>query len=370
MPLRETVRNSPTNTPYIGKSKCEKCDFCGGIQMRKVKIAQIGTSAFSHGNFIFNSLKKQQDLFDIVGYAMPEGERERLPERMADFAGYPELTVEEIMKDPEIEAVTVETEEKYLTKYALWAASAGKHIHMEKPGGCDLAAFETLIETVRAQKKVFHTGYMYRYNPVIADLLEKVGRGELGDITGVEAQMNCDHTTALRQWLSEYPGGSMFFLGCHMIDLVLLIKGKPNRVIPLNKQTGVADVRADDFGMAVFEYDNGNALVKVNSTEKGGFSRRQLVVTGTKGTVELKPIEMLVKEGEHYTTRQFTTKTVYTSDDWFDSGKTENSPFFDRYDPMMTAFAQAVTGKKENPYTYAYELELYKTVRRACGYTD
>ena len=45
------------------------------------------------------------------------------------------MTVEEILEDPDIEAVVVETEEIYLFKYASLAADAGKHIHMEKPGG-------------------------------------------------------------------------------------------------------------------------------------------------------------------------------------------------------------------------------------------
>ena len=97
--------------------------------MRKVKIAQIGTSQNSHGNDIFNCLKRNSDVFEIVGYALPENEREKFPERMAAFEGYREMTVEEILNDPEIEAVTVETEEIYLTKYAALVATCKKHLH-------------------------------------------------------------------------------------------------------------------------------------------------------------------------------------------------------------------------------------------------
>ena len=50
--------------------------------MRKIKIAQIGTSRNSHGNEIFNTLKKQSDIFEIVGYAFPENEKEKFPERI------------------------------------------------------------------------------------------------------------------------------------------------------------------------------------------------------------------------------------------------------------------------------------------------
>ena len=42
--------------------------------MKRIRIAQIGTSANSHGNEIWQSLLKQDDIFEIVGYALPERE--------------------------------------------------------------------------------------------------------------------------------------------------------------------------------------------------------------------------------------------------------------------------------------------------------
>jgi hypothetical protein len=43
--------------------------------MRKIKIAQIGTSLYSHGSDIFKSLTKQKDVFEVIGYALPENEK-------------------------------------------------------------------------------------------------------------------------------------------------------------------------------------------------------------------------------------------------------------------------------------------------------
>ena len=329
--------------------------------MRKVKIAQIGTSKNSHGNVIFNCLKRNSDVFEIVGYALPENEREKFPERMVAFEGYREMTVEEILNDPEIEAVTVETEEIYLTKYATLAAAYKKHIHMEKPGGVEPMAFEKLIEMVKNNGIVFHTGYMYRYNPLIMELKEQIKNGEFGEIISVEAQMNCVHPPKVRQWLENFPGGIMFFLGCHLVDLIFQLQGKPENIIPLSRSTGHMDVTAADFGMAVFEYPKGVSFAKVNATEIGGFARRQLVVAGTKKTVEIKPLERKVAGG------RFTERVEYTSNNWNDTGVANRSDTIDRYDKMMTSFAVMVRGEMANPYTYDYELELYKTVLKACG---
>ena len=139
--------------------------------MRKIRIAQIGTSLYSHGEGIFKNLRRFSDDFEVVGYALPENEREKFPERMGVFGDLPELTVERILNDPTIDAVAVETEEVYLLKYAQMVANAGKHIHMEKPGSQSLADFQRLVATVKEKNLVFHIGYMYRYNPLVIDLL-------------------------------------------------------------------------------------------------------------------------------------------------------------------------------------------------------
>lgn len=328
--------------------------------MNKVKIAQIGTSANSHGNFVWKSILKQKDIFDVVGYAFPENEREKFPQQASAFDGYREMTVEEILNDPEIEAVAVETEEIYLTKYALMAAKAGKHLHMEKPGGVDSADFEKLVEILKSKNLTFSTGYMYRFNPKIQEALAKIKSGELGEIYSVEAHMDCKHPAEVRQWLQNFPGGMMFFLGCHLIDLIYQIQGKPEEIIPLNCSTGYDEVTANDYGMVVFKYKNGVSFAKTCANETGGFMRRQLVICGTKGTIEIKPLEVSAEGG------LYTVMNEAYSIEWHKAWDTSKSEVYDRYDDMMRNFAEMVRGKK-NPYSYDYELGLYKLILRSCG---
>lgn len=332
--------------------------------MKKIRIAQIGTSRNSHGGKIWNSLKKQTDLFEIVGYALPEGEREKFPEQMEDFAGYPEKTVEQLLSDPTVEALTVETEELYLTKYALLGAQAGKHIHMEKPGGADLAEFEALVASLRAQKLAFSVGYMYRFNPLIQESLAKIERGDLGEIYAVEAHMDCPHGPEVRQWLSNFPGGMMFFLGCHLVDLIYRIQGEPEAVCPFNCSTGFDGVTGLDYGMAVFRYKNGVSFAKTCANERGGFLRRQLVICGSKGTIELRPLEVQAPAGQD---GQYTVMRETYSGEWHIPGKDTQTPLYDRYDPMLRHFAQMVRGEISEPDRYDYELNVYRLVLRACG---
>ena len=331
--------------------------------MKKVKIAQIGVNEYSHSKDIFKSICKQTDLFEVAGYALPENEKQRLPQNLSGFKNYPELSLDEILNNPEIEAVTIETDEVYLTKYALMAAKAKKHIHMEKPGGINPADFETLISTVKQNGVIFHTGYMYRYNPFINDVIKNAKGGKYGEILSVEAQMNCSHPVKTREWLNTLPGGMMFYLGCHLIDLILQIQGSPQKILPLNKCSKTDGVTSKDFGMAVFEYENGVSFAKTTAVELGGFERRQLVINGTRATVELNPLEWYLPDSDLLQTH----KTTRTSAGWHAKGQKEISEPCNRYDCMIKSFAEYVRGIKQNPYTPDYELELYKTILKCCG---
>ena len=336
--------------------------------MKKIKIAQIGMNRYSHAPEIFHTMRIHPEVFDLVGYAVVEDERETCAEKINKyFAGYPELTLEEILGDPSIEAVAVETDEIHLLKYAQMAADAGKHIHMEKPGSPDLAAFEQLIETMRQNGKVFHTGYMYRYNPFIADALARAKAGELGRIYSVEAHMSRLDPLAVREWLATLPGGMMFYLGCHLVDLVMQIQGVPERVVPFNTETGFKGIKSEDYGFAVLQYPNATSVIRTAATEVGGMRRRQLVICGEKGTIEIKPLEQTVEDAaEEYV--KFNKKVeVFLGEDCSQVRREFVGEPFQRYRAMLLAFAKMVRGEIQNPNTLDYELALFKTVLQCCG---
>ena len=330
--------------------------------MRKINVVQIGIG-HDHAPMVFESLKKLNQFFDIKGYCLPENEREKFNGRLSIFDGYNELSIDEVINGSNVDAVVIETEEENLTKYAIMSAKAKKHIHMDKPGSMSLPDFEELVNIVKNNKKVFHLGYMYRYNPEIQKLLKSVSDGELGEIYAVEAHMSniFPQTKEKKQWLEKFKGGMMFFLGGHIVDIVLSIQGLPEKIIPLNKCTGLDGVTSEDYGMAIFEYKNGISFVKTCASEIGGGARRQIVVCGSKKTVEIKPIEII--KGDDVST----VVTHYESKP-FEYDKQHKSGNFNRYDNMLEGFSKYVSGEMANPWTYDYELSLYKCLLKSCGY--
>ena len=332
-------------------------------EKRRLRVAQIG-AAHLHAGAALSTVRRHPDLFELVGYGVPEEEKNTPFYEMSKK--YETHTPEEILALPDLDGVFIEVSEKNLTKYALLAAKRNLNVYMDKPGGIGLADFEELIQRVKKTGKVLHLGYMYRYNPAVKDLLEKIEKGELGEIYSVEGQMSCHTTSAFREFLKDYPGGMMFQLGCHLVDLILQIQGVPEEVIPVNAKTGFEGKDCTDLGFAALRYKNGTSFVKTSAVERGGFLRRQLVVCGSKGTVEIRPLEKDATD-THNDAKLCTDIYETYSDEWAALPRMHTTDIYNRYDDMILSFARVLRGEEENRYTPDYELSLYKTLMKCCG---
>ncbi len=336
--------------------------------MKRIKIVQIGTG-HDHASAIFKSLCDRSELFEVMGYVVCEGDEPTFSCNKQAYAGYKRYTLDEAFEIEGLDAVAVETYDLNLVKYAQASADRGLNVFMDKPGSQSVEDFEKMLSTIKKNGKIFSIGYMYRYNPFVVDLMNKIEEGKLGDIYSVEAQMNCDHATAKRNWLGDFKGGMTFFLGCHLIDLLYSIMGVPEEIIPYNCSTGIFGVNAKDFGMAVFKYKNGVSFIKTTATEPGGFNRRQLVVCGSLGTIELKPLEeycdsalLVTRSHEYY------RKDDATVLNWNDEGAKSCSNPVNRYDAMIATFAQKVRANKPMPdEEFIREAIVHRLLLASCG---
>jgi predicted dehydrogenase len=74
----------------------------------------------------------------------------------------------------------------------------------------------------------------------------------------------------------------MFELGCHLIDAVVTVLGKPANVAAYSRSSSPLNDGFLDNGMAVFEYPKATVTVRSAFLEVEGGARRQFVVCGTK----------------------------------------------------------------------------------------
>lgn len=340
------------------------------MSQRRIRIGHIGT-AHDHSADFFECVRRHPELFEIVGVVEPDENRRKIAQEQGKFKSATWMTEEELVQ-ANVDAVLVETFELDLVPTAIRWAQRGVHLHIDKPAGDSLEEFGKLLAIAKEKSLVVQMGYMYRCNKGVQYALELARSGELGEIYQVEAVMNTCHPLEKREWLKGLPAGDMFFLGCHMVDLVYLFQGMPKRVIPFNGSTGFDGVDCVDFGMALFEYERGVSTVQATSVEVNGYGRRRLAVYGSKGTIEIKPLECPNGKDEFagggYDASPVALSLLSNSQAYRNcSQEIVLPPQGGRYDEMMKDFYDYVTGEKANPYTYDHEYQVEKLVLAACG---
>lgn len=201
-------------------------------------------------------------------------------------------------------------------------------------------------------------GYMLRYNPAFQFLFQVVRDGWLGEITEVTAAMGKLANETLRAELSEFAGGGMFELACHVIDAMVTVLGKPDRVTAHNRRSdGDRDSLADNQ-LAVFDYENAVATIRCNHLDPFGFPRRHFHVAGTLGAVHINPLEppqlrLALDRPRGQFVKGFQDVALPAS-----SG---------RYDDEFRDLAQVIRGEKALAWGAEHDLNVHEAVLLGSG---
>jgi len=170
----------------------------------------------------------------------------------------------EVLNDPSIELVIVNTPNETHYSFVKEVLNAGKHVVVEKPFTVTSAEAEELIALAKAKNKILTVFQSRRFDGDFKTLQQVVKDGLVGKI--VEAEIHYDrfrNYIEVNTWKEEAkPGtGILYNLGSHMLDQVLVLFGKPNEVdarIGIQRTGGAVD----DFYDIRLSYDNLLVIVK------------------------------------------------------------------------------------------------------------
>ena len=257
--------------------------------MSKIKIGQIGT-AHGHAAGKIESYRASLE-YEVVGIAEPDPKLKATAETQKAYRDIPWMTVEQLLAVEGLQAVAIETEPRDLLKYAEMALNAGKHVHLDKPAGESLTQFRRLLDQAASKHLCVQMGYMFRYNPAVVLMKNLVRKGYLGEPFEMHCVMSKVVDDASRIRNAQYPGGMMFELGCHMIDIVVDLLGTPSAVNAFHQHAGSQPDGLQDNMLAVMTYPRAIASVKSAALEVEGGARRHVVVCGTEGTIHIEPID-------------------------------------------------------------------------------
>jgi 1,5-anhydro-D-fructose reductase (1,5-anhydro-D-mannitol-forming) len=169
--------------------------------------------------------------------------------------------VEDLLADPEVDAVYVATPPDSHLELSRAAAEAGKHVLCEKPMALTVAECRQMIDACRTAGVQLMIAYYRRFWPVVERMKELVDSGAIGEVMRVRAQVADFYRPRAdgeRAWLTNPAvagGGFLTDVATHRIDLMAHFLGEPRQVAAF-VDTQHFEIGVDDASSLIIRFEN------------------------------------------------------------------------------------------------------------------
>lgn len=275
---------------------------------------------------------------EVVGLASRDLKRAELAARTL---GVPKAygSYEELLADPDIEAVYNPLPNHLHVPLSIQAAEAGKHVLCEKPTGLNVAEAKQLLAARERTGVRIQEAFMVRTHPqwlAVRELLRSGRIGELRAVACVFSYFNRDASNIRNR--REWGGGALMDIGCYPVNLSrFAFEDEPRRVFGLIERDPEWGV--DRLTSAVLDFPTGQATFTC-STQLTPYQRMQFY--GTRGRVE---VERPFNSPNDRPTRIH----VYDNSDNAAGVETIEIPTCDQYTIQGDLFSRAVVEGTETP---------------------
>ena len=306
-------------------------------KINKVKWGVLSTASIGLRKVIPGM--QQGEWSEVVAIASRDGKKaEEAARKLRIPKAY--WSYDELLADPEIEAIYNPLPNHLHVPWSIRAAEAGKHVLCEKPISLTVADAKALLEARDRTGMKVGEAFMVKTHPQWLRVRDLIGGGRIGDLRVISGHFSYFNRDAanLRNIL-EAGGGGLLDIGCYPITTSRFIFGEePSRVAGLLERD--PDFRTDRLASAILEFPSGQATF-MSSTQLVPYQRMHFL--GTKGRIEIeipfnapndRPCRIFMDDGR----------------DVFGSGtSTETIARCDQYTIQGDAFSRAIRGDGEVP---------------------
>jgi predicted dehydrogenase len=275
---------------------------------------------------------------------------------------------EELLADPQIDAIYNPLPNQLHVPWSIKAAEAGKHVLCEKPLSLTVEEAKKLVAVRDRTKVKIGEAFMVRTHPQWLRARELVASGRIGQLraaAGFFSYFNNDPKNIRN--IPEYGGGALMDIGCYPINTSRFVYGEePTRVLGIIQRD--PQMKVDRLTSAILDFPAGQSTFTC-STQLVPYQRSQFF--GTKGRIEIeipfnappdRPCRISIDDGRDVlgggvTTEEFPVCDQYTlQGDAFSRALLEDGevpvPLEDAIRNMAVieaAFRSAESGKWEKP---------------------
>ena len=260
----------------------------------QVKLAIVGLGWW--GSELVKGARNSGVADVTVCYARTEGPRVEFAEEHGLVAA---PSYEAVIGDPEIDGVILATSHSSHADLAVEAASAGKHVFVEKPFTLTVEEGRRPIKAAADAGVVLQVGHNRRRQPANRRIKQMIDGGEMGDVVAVEANHSGSRglTIDLTSWRTnrdESPLSGMTGMGVHQLDTMLYLLG-PVRSVSARSNRIVKRTALDDASVLALEFASGVVGTLVTSYVAPPTVRIGVIGTGAAAWNELDGRRLLVQ---------------------------------------------------------------------------
>jgi D-xylose 1-dehydrogenase (NADP+, D-xylono-1,5-lactone-forming) len=309
-----------------------------------IRFGVLGTSRIAQKNALPAIQSSQLAELVMVGSRDPERGRE-ISEK---FGGSKWGSYEDVLNDPEIDAVYISLPNSMHEEWSIKVAHAGKHVWCEKPAATSCEGAKKMVRATKENNTRLMEGFMFRYHPQHEKIKALIKEGVLGELRRFEGCFGYPtpdkESTAMSK---ELEGGSLHATGCYPIAASRMIfQEEPERVFAKFKIDPISGVDFEAHIMLQFP-NNKTALV---SSLFGSYYQSSYTVLGTEARVRAARAYAVPKDME--------TKLYLDKDDIVEETVV---PPADHFELMLDDFCTEIGRGSES--TKEFEEELLNQAR-------
>ncbi len=273
------------------------------MNAKKIRFGVLGLSRIAQRSAIPAIVESENAELVIVGSRNPDNAREH---------GFPTGTYDEVLQNPEVDAVYISLPNSLHEEWAIKAATARKHIWCEKPAAL---TFDSAIRMVTAAKENnvrLMEGFMFLHHPQHAKVREIIKSGTIGEVISFEGRYASPKPDSSNIRFDPQLGGGAY-------NDMLVYPIRASRYIYDAEPISISCTMEFDFETgvdikdgAVLTYSDGRlAAVSAEFTDD---YRSTYIVIGTKGKISMErsyavqknmPVRIFVESSEMHTEVQY-----------------------------------------------------------------
>lgn len=245
-----------------------------------VAISGLGEVSFNHYQGILST--KHGEISGVYSHS-----KDRTDQIAKKWNTKPYYSFEELVKDPDVEAVVISSSDEHHYEQAIKAMNEGKHALVEKPLALNLKEVIDMARVSKEEDVILFPVHNYIFRPKLTRAKKLIQSGALGDPSYAFFAV----TQRMEENVAKRYHGALYTQAYHSIYVSNYLLGTPEEIQAMWSTITYKKIISDEIFVSTFKYKNGaigNIVANWSANDVSSNSWMWLdKIIGTKGVITI-----------------------------------------------------------------------------------